>query len=153
MRIATYRTELNEDKHNVLVKENSCNYPTENLNDPISIANMFNEVFKLNKQAEEHVYMLARNIKGRVLGVFEISHGTENMSFCNPREIFIRALLCGASSIVLVHNHPSGDCAPSDDDIRTYERIKACGEWLGIELDDNIIIGDDIYSFFKVGYK
>ena len=152
MRITTYRTELNEDKHNILVKESSHNYTAiENLSSPQKITDMMNSVFRLNKLPEEHLYMLALNTKNKVLGVFEISHGIVNASFCNPREIFIRALLCGASNIVLVHNHPSGDNTPSKEDIHTSKRIAECGKLMGIGLIDSIIVGDDYYSFKEKG--
>lgn len=147
MRITTYRTELDENKHNVLVKENSCNYPVNVLNNPQAAAEMLNDVFRLNKQAEEHLYMIALNTKGKPLGVFEISHGTVNSALCTPREIFIRSLLCGASGIILAHNHPSGDITPSKEDIATHKRIKETGQLVGIELLDSIIVGDGYYSF------
>lgn len=147
MKITTYRMELNSEQHNVLVKENSCNYPIESLDSPQKTVNMLNDVFRLNKQAEEYVYMIALNVKGRSLGVFEISHGTVNQSICNPRDIFIKALLCGAVGIILAHNHPSGDTTPSKEDIEIYKRIKEAGEIIGIELLDNIVIGNGYISF------
>lgn len=149
MRITTYRTELNKDLHNVLVKENSCNYQVDSLNNPEAIAEMLNTVFRLNKRAEEYLYMIAFNVKAKVLGVFEVSHGTVNLSVCNPRDIFIKALLCGASNIVLAHNHPSGDATPSKEDIDTYNRIKEAGKLMGISLLDNIIVGDRYFSFMR----
>lgn len=147
MKITTYRMELNSEQHNVLVKENSCNYPIESLDSPQKTADMLNDVFRLNKQAEEYVYMIALNVKGRPLGVFEISHGTVNQSICNPRDIFVKALLCGAVGIILAHNHPSGDTTPSKEDIEIYKRIKEAGEIIGIELLDNIVIGNGYISF------
>lgn len=147
MRITTYRTELNDDLHNILVKEKSCNYPVENLMNAKLIVNMLNAVYHLNRQIEEHLYMIALNTKCKPLGVFEISHGTVNLSICNPRDIFVKALLCGASGIILAHNHPSQDTTPSGEDNLTYERVKKAGELIGIPLMDNIIVGDDYYSF------
>lgn len=147
MRITTYRTELNDDKHNILIKENSCNYPINDLRNPETVVCMLNTIYRLNRQAEEHLYMIALNTKCRVLGVFEISHGTINQSICNPRDIFIKALLCGAYGIILAHNHPSGDCSPSKEDIQTHKRILDGGQIVGIQLLDNIIVGDGFYSF------
>ena len=93
MRITTYKTELNGDNLNVLVKEKSCNCTgVETLHTPSLIAEMFNIVFRLNKQTEEYLYMIALDSKQKPLGVFEISHGMVNMTICNPREIFIKAL-------------------------------------------------------------
>lgn len=151
MRITLYRSELDENKHNVLVKENACNYQAESLSTPQSVADMLNNVFRLNRQAEEHVYMTALNTKGRLLGVFEISHGAASQSICSPREIFIRALLCGAAGIILAHNHPSGDVTPSKEDMAVYGNIKEAGKMIGVNLLDNIIVGDTYYSFTEQG--
>lgn len=151
MRITTYKSELNEDQHNILVKENSCNYRVDSLNSSQVITEMLNTIFRLNKQAEEHVYMIALNTKCRPLGVFEISHGAVSQSICNPREIYIKALLCGASGIVLAHNHPSGDITPSKEDNITYHRIKEAGKIIGIDLLDNIVIGNGYFSFAENG--
>lgn len=147
MRITTYRTELDKDLHTILVKDHGFNYPKENLNNPKEIVKMFNTLYRLNQMAEEHLYLLALNCKCRVLGVFELSHGTATQTICNPREIFIRALLCGASSIILVHNHPSQDVSPSAKDFDTFRQVKDVSKLLGIELLDSIIVGQGYYSF------
>lgn len=149
MRITKYRTELNENKHNVLIKEKSFNYQCDNLDNPKSIVKMLNECFHLNKMAEEHLYMIALDTKCHPLGVFEVSHGTVNSSLVSPREVFIRAILCGATYIILSHNHPSGVVTPSKEDREVYKRIKESGKLIGIELLDNIIIGDGYYSFLE----
>lgn len=152
MRITTYKTELNKDSLNVLVKEKSCNCTcVETLNTPLLITEMFNVVFRLNKQTEEYLYMIALDNKGKPLGVFGISHGIVNMTICNPREIFIKALLCGASGIVITHNHPSGDSTPSKEDIESYKRLKDAGKLIGVNVLDSIIVGDNYYSFAENG--
>ena len=152
MRITTYRTELNEDNLNILVKEKSCNCTgVETLRTPSLIAEMFNVVFRLNKQTEEYLYMIALDGKQKPLGIFEISHGIVNMTICNPREIFIKALLCGASGIVITHNHTSGDLTPSKEDIESYKRLKDAGKLIGINVLDSIIVGDGYYSFMENG--
>lgn len=151
MRITIYRSELDKNRHNVLVKEKAVNYTTESINNPQAVTGMLNTVFRLNKQAEEHVYMIALNTKGKVLGVFEISHGAVSQSLCGSREIFIRALLCGASGIILVHNHPSGDTTPSKEDTASYNRLKEAGKLIGINVLDSIIVGESYYSFTENG--
>lgn len=152
MRITTYKTELNKDNLNVLVKEKSCNCTgVEALKTPSLIAKMFNAVFRLDKQTEEYLYMIALDSKQKPLGVFEISHGMVNMTICNPREIFIKALLCGASGIVITHNHPSGDVTPSREDTESYNRLKEAGKLIGINVLDSIIVGMDYYSFMENG--
>lgn len=151
MRITTYRTELDENLHNTLVKEKSRNFPVESFRNPKAVVEVLNSLFRLDKQAEEYVYMLAMNTKGRALGVFEVSHGTVNQSICSPRDIFIKALLCGAVRIILVHNHPSGDPAPSTEDITMYKRLREVGDLLDIKILDSIIVGNEYFSFQECG--
>lgn len=99
--------------------------------------------------AEEYVYLLTLNTKGDITGVFEIAHGTVSNCLVSPREIFNRALMIGATTIILVHNHPSGYPEPSHDDILLTERVKKAGELIGIELLDHIIIGDKCFISFR----
>ncbi len=151
MQIKTYRTELDENQHNVLVKENCYNCSIESLEDPETVTKMLNVVFNLRNRAEEYVYMVALNTKNKPLGVFEVSHGTVNQSVCSPRELFIKALLCGAANIILAHNHPSGDTAPSKTDVENYRIVKEAGQLMGIKLLDSIIVGDGYFSFMEEG--
>ena len=72
-----------------------------------------------------------------------------NASFASPREIFLEALRHQAVSLILVHNHPSGDPEPSLEDIRLTKRIREAGELLDIRLLDHIIIGDNSYVSLK----
>ncbi len=147
MRVTTYNTKLNEDRLNILVKEKTVNYQTNNISNPQSVFEMMNTLFDMGNLAEEYMYMIALNTKGKVIGVFEISHGTINASLINPREIFIRALLCGAAGIIIAHNHPSGDTSPSAEDKHATKRIKDAGDLMGIKLLDHVIIGDNYFSF------
>lgn len=153
MRITKYRTELNEDKLNVLVKENAVNYTGNAFDNPKKIVDMINGIYGLNRMAEEYVYMVGFSTKNIPLGVFEISHGAVDFSILNPREIFIRALLCGATSFAVIHNHPSGDCSPSKDDITTTKNIQECSKIMKMPFLDHIIIGegDSYYSMKEFG--
>lgn len=151
MRITKYRTELDNNRHNVLVKEFAVNYACDRLDNPNAIVTMFNSVFGLNHMAEEYVYMAAFSTQFKVLGVFEISHGKVNASFANPREIFIRLLLSAAASFVICHNHPSGVCTPSEEDIRLTDKLKKCADLIEIQLIDHIIVSDSYYSFKENG--
>lgn len=152
MRINKYRVELDDDRLNTLVKESGTNYAAEKrLDNPGKIVRMLNTVYGLNRQAEENVYLIGFDAKMKPLGVFEVSHGAANLTVCNPREIYIRALLCGAANITLCHNHPSGDCSPSEEDISCFHRAKEAGKIIGVELVDFIIDGDDYYSFSENG--
>ena len=137
---------------NILVKENDFEYSEQNLNQPKYIVEMMNSVFSLDKKAEEYMYLLALNTKCVPVGVFEISHGTVNSSLCSPREILIRALLVGATGIILIHNHPSGDVSLSKQDIESTNRIKSACEIIQIDFLDHIIIGSDkFYSMRQEG--
>ena len=153
MRITIYKIELNNDLHTKLVKEKAYNHDVKNLNNPSSIVQVMNDVFHMNKLSEEYLYTIALNRKLKPIGFFEISHGTSDCSLRNPREIFNRLLLCGANSFVLLHNHPSGDTSPSKEDIAVFKRIKQCSELLGINFLDNIIVGDNYYSFIENNYQ
>lgn len=147
MRITKYAVE----NPNILIKESSTNYHVEGgLDTPGGVVDMLNDVFRLNKKAEEFLYMIALNAKMRPIGVFEVTHGTVNASYITPREIFLRALLCGATGIIIAHNHPSGECDPSKEDMEVTKKVKAAGEIMNVKLLDHVIIADDTYfSFYK----
>lgn len=147
MRITKYNVELNIEKLPILVKETAFNYEIPNITNPQFAVKLMNDLFNLSNKTEEYVFMIALNTKGKVLGVFEISHGIINASLVQPREILMRSLLINASSIIIMHNHPSGDTTPSSDDKHIKERIKNAGTIIGIDLLDFIILGNDYYSF------
>ena len=97
----------------------------------------------------EQTVVLHFDSKMALLGEDIMTKGTVNGALISPREIFIQALRRGAVRIVLLHNHPSGDPAPSREDINSTRQIKKAGELLGISLTDHIIIGDLCYCSFK----
>lgn len=109
MRIKEYRTELDKDKKNVLCEIGYYDVTEDRFDKPEKIARFAINQLHLDRRAEEYVYVVGLTTKTQALGVFEISHGAVSASICNPREIFIRLLLCGASTFVMIHNHPSGD--------------------------------------------
>lgn len=153
MKITKYKTMLTEERTCQLVKENSVTYEKHiRLDAPYKVCEMLNSVFQMNRQTEEYVYLICFSTKMQPLGVFEVSHGGVTESYCNSREIFQKAFLCNATSIIVVHNHVSGDTAPSGADRQVYGKIKHAGEIMGIELNDFLIIGDnDFYSFREHG--
>lgn len=82
-----------------------------------------------------------------------VSMGTVESAFMHSREIFKKAIVNGSSAIIIIHNHPSGDTTPSEDDFKSATRIKKAGELLGIPVNDLIIIGSKGYmSFADEGY-
>ena len=142
-----YEMELDELKHPLMVEESSYECPDERLNSPEKIVRLLNECFRLDKKAEEYVYMLAFDAKCNPLGVFELGHGSVNACILNPREIFQRALICGAVNIVIAHNHPSHDTTPSKDDNVAASKISEAGKLMKIQLVDFIIIGNGYFSY------
>ena len=142
MRITTYTTRI-KDNLNVLVKERAFNYKTENshLESADKVVKMMCDVFQIHLRAEEYVYLLSLDIKCRVLGIFEVGHGTVNACLLHTREIMIRNVLCGASAFIVAHNHPSGELSISRDDVSTTKKLYEAGELMGIHLLDHIIIG------------
>ena len=144
MRIITYSTKINRENNlTELVKEKAYNYKTENkhLDCAEKIASMICDLFELHTTAEEYVYLLSLDTKCRILGIFEVGHGTVNACLLHTREIMIRNLLCGAGTFIVVHNHPSGEVSVSKEDISTTKRLFEAGRLIGIELLDHIIIG------------
>jgi DNA repair protein RadC len=93
--------------------------------------------------------MLILNTKNVLMKDIDISKGTVNASLATPREIFIEALKYRGTSVILLHNHPSGDPTPSNDDCLFTKRVAEAGKMIGISLLDHIIIGDNSYVSLK----
>ena len=134
-----------------LVKESSSlyDYDQKVLNNPYAVSCMLNEIFDMENLCEEHFVMLALDTKLKVVGAFDIHAGTSKSSPVSSKSVFTRAMLCNANSIIVAHNHPSGDTHPSRDDINITRTLEKAGEILDIKLQDHIIIGDDSYYSFK----
>ena len=146
--IYSMETYLDDDRLPVIEKTKICEEKVT-LNSPELIFNFLNKYLRLRKRTEEYVYLICFDTKSHPLGLFEISHGTVNSAVLSPREIYMKALLCGAANIVMVHNHPSGDVSPSQVDMNAMERIKSVGELLSLPLMDFIICGDGYFSAKK----
>lgn len=108
---------------------------------------------KMEHLTQEKFIALFLNSKNVIIKQKTIFVGTLNSSIVHPREIFSEAIKCASNAIIVLHNHPSGDVTPSNEDIKTTERLKKCGQVLGIDLLDHIIIGDHTYlSMVEEGY-
>lgn len=114
---------------------------------PKDVAELVMEEMRYLK--EEHLRVVMLNTKNIVISVKDVSIGSLNSSIVHPREIFIEAIKKSSASIVICHNHPSGDPTPSAEDISVTKRIKECGKLLGIDLIDHIIIGNGNYISLK----
>lgn len=150
MKIQKYNAVLDGSGKNVLVEEFSKEYANfDNLDSPEKIVEVMEEVFCLSDKAEEYMYLICMNAGCKPIGFFEVSHGTCHAAVVGMREIFVRALLCGASDIVVVHNHPGGRSQPTGEDFRVTERIREAAQLLGILFCDHIIIAKDGYFSFS----
>mgnify|MGYP000930628020 CR=1 FL=1 len=116
-------------------------------NDPAQVAEYYQEDLRHKEQEEFH--MMLFNTKQNMIGDVALSKGTVNASLATPREIFIQALKFQAVSLILVHNHPSGDPEPSREDILLTRRVEEAGRVIGIPVLDHIIIGDGTYVSMK----
>ena len=110
---------------------------------PNTIARYYME--DMRHRQKEVMKLLLLNTKARLIGASDISVGTVNATLVSPRELFLEALKKNAVSIILLHNHPSGDPTPSQEDILLTQRVRKAGDLIGIELLDHIIIGDNRY--------
>lgn len=114
---------------------------------PSAIADYYME--DLRHEEQEVLLLLMFNQKGRLLREKYLFKGTVNASIISPREIFLEALASHAVQIVLLHNHPSGDARPSQEDLNVTKRVAEAGKLLGIGLTDHIIIGEHSYVSFR----
>lgn len=151
MRIVKYKTMLANDGKAVLEKEVSVNYPEldRKMNSPEKVVRLATQFLRLHEQSEEYLYMICMNVKLEMTSVFELSHGNVNSSVVGVREMFQKALLANAVSIIVMHNHPSGDPTPSHEDIQVTKRMVEAGNLLGVQVLDHIIIGRPGYSSLK----
>ncbi len=110
---------------------------------PRDVSNLLMEQMRFLDREFFQIVLL--NTKNHVLGVELIAIGSLNSAIVHPREIFKVPIQRSAAAIVLVHNHPSGDPAPSPEDINVTKRLVEVGEVVGIQVLDHVIIGDNQY--------
>ena len=97
----------------------------------------------------ETAMMLALDTKNKVIGIFEISRGSLNASIIHPRDIFQRAILVNAASVILAHNHPSGDPTPSPEDVALTKKLAEAGRVMDITVLDHVIVGEGVFVSLK----
>ncbi|MDY6011921.1 RadC family protein [Clostridium sp.] len=117
------------------------------INSPKDVANMlYGEMGTIN---QEILKLIILNTKNEVVKIKDVFKGSLNSSLVHPREIFSEAINNSAASIIICHNHPSGDPTPSSEDIKVTTRINQSGDIIGIKLIDHIIIGRNNYVSLK----
>lgn len=95
---------------------------------------------KLHREQREHFVVVLLNARHEVLRIETVSVGSLNASIVHPREVFKPAVVHSAASVVLAHNHPSGDPEPSEEDLSITKRLVEVGELLGIAVLDHVIV-------------
>lgn len=135
-----------------LVKESTVLYETRRISTPYDAYKLIQD-FLVDSDREKFV-VACLDVKNQPVSIQVVSIGSVNQSIVHPREVFKVAILSNASKIICFHNHPSGNITCSKEDKNITNRLKECGEILGIELVDHIIVGDnDTYFSFKENGK
>lgn len=124
------------------IKPNKCK-----IKNPWDIYKYYMASLRYQKQEIFKVVLL--NTKNEIISDIDVSTGTLNSSLVHPREVFREAIKRSTNKIILMHNHPSGNIEPSNEDKNVTSRLIKCGELIGIEVIDHIIIGDGLYFSFK----
>ena len=104
---------------------------------------------KLKGKKKEHFLALSLDTRNHLINTQTVSIGSLDSSIVHPREVFKEAISCSAASVIFIHNHPSGDPEPSEDDTKLTKRLIEAGEILGIEVLDHIIVCDTDYLSMK----
>lgn len=131
-----------------LIKEDSVLYETRTIRSPYDAYKLIKN-FLIDSDREKFV-VACLDTKNQPVNISVVSIGSVNSAIVHPREVFKVAMLSNASKIICFHNHPSGNLKCSKEDENITNRLKECGEILGIELVDHIIVGDnDTYFSFK----
>ena len=131
-----------------LVKESSVLYETRKISSPYDAYKLIKN-FLIDSDREKFV-VACLDTKNQPVNISVVSIGSVSSTIVHPREVFKVAMLSNASKIICFHNHPSGNLKCSKEDENITNRLKECGEILGIELVDHIIVGDNnTYFSFK----
>ncbi|MDU6036932.1 MAG: DNA repair protein RadC [Clostridium butyricum] len=130
-----------------MVRESSILYGNRRISSP----NEALEVFKtlLENSDREKLVVCCLNTKNEPTNLSIVSVGSLNSSVAHPREVFKTAVISNAASIIVAHNHPSGDTTPSKEDINITERLKKSGDIIGVPLLDHLIVGNNTYLSLK----
>ena len=116
---------------------------------PDRVKDFANYIFDADDSVEEYCWALFTDANNKIIFFTELSHGVLNYAFVDMKILFLKAILCGCSGIVLVHNHPSGDPSPSHDDDNLTENAKKCCGLLGYEFLDHVIVSNTAYYSYK----
>ncbi len=116
---------------------------------PVTVYEIIKELLSAEDEVDrdkEHFWVFHLDVRNRIKLIELVSLGILNSSLIHPREVFTRAVSNRSAQIIIVHNHPSGDCTPSDNDLAVTKRLKKAGELLGIELIDHVVVAETGYT-------
>jgi DNA repair protein RadC len=140
MNIAVFRVSL--------VKDHTLSYATASLIlSPLEVYELVKEY--LQGTDREHVIVVFLDSRSAVIGMNTVSVGTLTESLVHPREVFKGAILANAASVIVAHNHPSGEALASEADMSVTTKLKEAGRILGIPLEDHVIVGEVGYFSFR----
>lgn len=146
--MASYKLESFTVKFQVEEQKRAC----YNLRSSEDVARWSSGIYQDLDVNKEHFTVFFLNNKNRVIAHKVVSTGSLTASLVHPREVFTGVLEYGAAALIFVHNHPSGDPAPSPEDIEITRRLKQCAEIFGVRVLDHVVIGDGRnYSFSDRG--
>ena len=115
---------------------------------PIDVANFVRKCLKDNLLAKEEIWVLPYDSKGEILGIVEVVIGTTNSAVVDPASVLQPVLLLNAIDFIIVHNHPSGSCEPSEYDHTTTKRMREAGDLIGLRMTDHLVMGErQFWSF------
>jgi DNA repair protein RadC len=124
--------------------------PVKSIDAPEDVAEVLYEMLqRLRGEKREHFFAVLLDSQGAVMRVAEIHIGTLTMSIVGAREVFREAIRDGACSVIVGHNHPSGDPTPSPEDIEVTRRLVELGEMLDIRVEDHVILGEQDFTSLK----
>lgn len=129
-----------------LVNEKTCEYNPAIINAPSDVVKFIDDLEDIRSHTEERIYCIAMNTKNHIIGFSQIAQGSINTCYLDTKELFKVILLCNASRFILIHNHPSGDSTPSQNDYQMTEKIKEASKIMGIEFLDHIVIAQNGYT-------
>ncbi len=134
-----------------LVRDGSQRAERKKVNAPATAAEVLHKY--LSGADREHFVVLLLDTQNQIIGIHTVTVGTLDASLVHPREVFKPACLANAASLVIAHNHPSGDPSPSSEDHTVTRQLREAGVLLGIEVHDHIILGEAprYYSFVEAG--
>ena len=133
-----------------IVRDKTMTY--DSVEDPTDARNVLS-MLGYSDAAEEYFVLVCLSCRGGIVGIHELSHGCLTQTIVSMRSVFQCALLNNAASIVVAHNHPSGNPEPSDEDIAVTRRLVEAGKLMEIPVVDHIILAGDTnyFSFHEEG--